>query len=52
MLSIEECRRHLGNPDLPDEQVACLRDALHQFARLCIEEYLRENRMKTPPEGR
>lgn len=48
MLSIDECRRLLGNPDWSDERVAAVRDALQAFASLCLDEYLRERRERRP----
>ena len=52
MLSIEECRRVLGDPDLSDERIAELRDALHAFAVLFVDEYLREARERRLPTPR
>ena len=41
MLSVEECRRILGTPQLSDEEVAEIRDSLVAFSRLFIDDYLR-----------
>ena len=49
MLSIDECRRLLGNPDWSDERVVEVRDALQAFASLCLDEYLRERRRERLP---
>jgi hypothetical protein len=50
MLTIDECRRLLGNPDWSDEQVVEIRDALQAFASLCIDEYLRERQQAKRPQ--
>jgi hypothetical protein len=42
MLSIEELRKSLNRPNMSDEQVAEIRDALYCFARIFVEGYLRE----------
>lgn len=40
MLSIEECRKALGNgyKDLPDEQVQKLRDFLYEITNMVLKE--------------
>ena len=42
MLSVEECRRILGVPQLSDEEVAEIRDILSAFAQVFIDDYLRK----------
>jgi len=43
MLSIEDCREHLGSDgkDLSDEELEKLRDSLYQLAELALEDYFR-----------
>ncbi len=49
MLSIEELRAQLGQPDMPDNQVADIRDTLYAFADTFIHMYLEERRAKRRP---
>ncbi len=51
MLSIEECRKILGKPELTDEQVAEIRDTLYSFAHAMVDEYLRRRGHKRPRQG-
>jgi len=48
VLSIDECRRILGQPAMPDEQVAEIRDALYAFAHALVDDYVRERRHRSP----
>ena len=43
MLSIGDCREHLGNDgkDLTDEEVEKLRNSLYQLAELALDDYFR-----------
>lgn len=39
MLSLDECRRHLGPcSDLSDEELVLLRDALYRLAEVAVEQ--------------
>lgn len=49
MLTVEECRDILGLPNVPDERVAEIRDALYAFAGTFVDEYLRDCREKRSP---
>ncbi len=42
MLSIEDCREHLGNDgkDLSDEELEKLRDSLYQLSEIILDDYL------------
>jgi hypothetical protein len=48
-LSVAECREILGIPELTDEQVAEIRDTLYGFARVFLDEFLRERRHSPVP---
>lgn len=39
MLSIEECKKHIGNK-LSDEQIENLRDALYTLVENIVDEYI------------
>jgi len=41
MLTIEECRQHLGELQLSDEEVERLRDALYAIADNVLSNYLK-----------
>ncbi len=45
MLSIEECRKILGKPELSDEQIVEIRDSLYCFAHALVDEHLRKRRL-------
>ena len=49
MLTIEECRTLLGNPDLSDEQVRDIRDTLYAFAYTFIDAFLKKHSVPSPP---
>ncbi|MCA9356808.1 hypothetical protein H6784_04880 [Candidatus Nomurabacteria bacterium] len=40
MLSIEECRQHLNDPELTDEKVEEIRDVLYSFAESALDKHL------------
>lgn len=44
MLTLDELRRVLGRPELSDEELADILDALVCLARVAVEEYVRERR--------
>ncbi len=48
MLSIDECRKILGKPELTDKQVAEIRDSLYSFAHAMVDEYLRRRGHRRP----
>jgi hypothetical protein len=54
-ISIDECRRLIGKPELSDAQVSEIRDALYGFARVMIQGYIWERGQKRQrggtPEG-
>lgn len=52
MLSIDELRAILGQPELTDEQLTEIRDTLTCFARVFIDGYLRDRRGRIPPQKR
>lgn len=52
MLTVDECRDILGLPDLSDECVAEIRDALYAFAGTFVDEFLRERHEGRPPPPR
>ena len=43
MLSINECRKYLGNTDISDKEVEQLRNALYSIAGLIIDHTVSEN---------
>lgn len=49
MLTVDECRDILGLPDVPDEQVAEIRDTLYAFAGTFVDQYLRDCREQGSP---
>ena len=48
MLSVEECRRILGVPQLSDEEVVEIRDTLVAFVQVFIDDYLRKIKAAKP----
>ena len=50
MMSIEELRQVLKRPDLSDERVAALRDALYGLAEMLIDDYLAGQDARAPKE--
>ena len=48
MLSIEECRRILGQPAMSDEQVTEIRDSLYAFAHALVDDHVRKLRQRSP----
>lgn len=46
MLSIEECRMILKNPDLTDEEIEVVRDFLYEYFLLYIEKEIQTNEMQ------
>lgn len=50
MLSIEELRRILKQPDLSDERVTAIRDMLCCLADMLIDDYLAERDARPPKE--
>ena len=55
MTDLDECRRHLDDLPLSDEQVAEIRDTLDAFARALIDGFVRAGRLpataKLPQTG-
>jgi hypothetical protein len=48
MLSIDECRRLLGQPAMSDEQVVAIRDDLYAFAHALVDDYVRQRGHRSP----
>ena len=44
MLSIEECRELIGDPDLTDEEILSIRDDHYAMACLALESYHRSKK--------
>ena len=44
MLSVEETKRILKRPDMPDEEAEAIRDNLYGLAEIVIEKYLADSR--------
>lgn len=41
MLSVEECKKHIADPTLTDEQIVRIRDDLYRFVEQALD-YLQE----------
>ena len=48
MLSVEECKEHLGDVNLSDEQVEGFRDALYALVENLLDEYINNAVSITP----
>jgi hypothetical protein len=53
MLSLDECRKLIPDPQLSDEQVLKIRDACHELAEITldyIEKNKKESALETTPQ--